>query len=247
MGLGIEEALGNLKAATAAYQQSGALRPHPGIQERLRTLQANPLELEALPGPRATLAEVCATAFAEKPDCKLASVKAGRLASAAQPHLEVEVGSTSSDDSHTAHLLLIRTKRGWYWHRLADVEWLSGRYGAREELTLKELALRDLVPGGASELLLRFQLDSMTGTDEGTSTDYLSYLMVCSLGPSEAPSCNAKLLLEKQTGLMYKGRLRSSTLKSEFLPTGELSITPESKVLEDEQRALVGKHRLVFP
>ena len=254
----IDEAQGNPAAAIGDYQRSLALRPNKTVEAKLAALQSavapvagaagggsDALGIDALTGPKRGLGEVCAAAFPGK-QCKLDGAPVAQLAAPTSPYQAVEVVTTPTDEGES-DLLLIRTARGWYFRPLGDRQQQGGKFGTRESLDVKELAARPLATDGAPAIVLRYTAASLTGTDDGTDADYEDRMVLCGVGASGVPSCSDRLLVGKRAGTLYHGKPKGSSLRVDFLPANEVRFTSGGGKLEDDEKQLLGKHRVVFP
>src|SRR5262249_22080229 len=178
------------------------------------------------------------------------------------PYKEIRYFSTECSqrggDLVTAdYYLAIKLPTGWY---------LAGQAGSTlnsmkqmNELTVEKLEVRDVVPGGAPEVVLRTQTTSdYRGTDSVDST----WLNVAGVGPSGRPSATAQILLSQTETQMdldtmdadgnAKETSSGATLEASFLPDGVLEIKGPFKKVgggidADRTAPLLGNHQLLFP
>jgi hypothetical protein len=140
-----------------------------------------------------------------------------------------------------------------------------GAFGIHEAAEIASFEWRDVVPGGASELVLwasRDRGDSDMGINE-METSKSELLIVCGFGASGRPSCVEVSVAESsKRELMNEGEepapgeplfehklfSRSYAFSVDFTPVGELSIRPKDlSGASPELKAMVGKHPLAFP
>lgn len=140
----------------------------------------------AVAGPEATLEAACA---AEDTTCK--PKKLNKKPKLVAPYLGLGLVERTGYESRET-FLGIQTDAGWH---LFELNSWGTAYGGTGSLKLRKVAIRDVVPGGAPEIVL-------TGTrkQSNESSSYTIYgtteelLWVCSVGASGAPSCAEVLL-----------------------------------------------------
>lgn len=278
LGLLLEER-GDRPKALAAYAASLSARQNRTVRERLIGLDlaaagaADPLAPAVMKGPFASFEAYCADV--EKPSClapdKLNSFEAPRftcnksaVASAAKvaaPYLAVRIyRSTCSGDGSSIlyHHLAVQTQAGWWF--------AADRFSApidtshyAEQRRFPELTVRDVIPGGLPEVLVR-------STSSGSSHNALRLhesqwedetWLVVGMGASGKPSATSILIrqkLEDSTRTLeddrYKTSRASADLKISFRPDGLLDI--DGTIVGDieglaDRAKLPGKHVLIFP
>lgn len=161
----------------------------------------------------------------------------------------------------TAYHLAVRTGLGWFIAESFVTTYNPGAFGITENVEVKELAIRDEIPGGAPELLVRtihYRGDSNMAVNE--LEEYVDEaLLLCGVGPTEKPSCTRPIpvawsehvgLISAEMddpGVKHNLRDKKARLEVGFLPGGELQIKGDPKELPDALKGLVGKHTLRFP
>jgi tetratricopeptide (TPR) repeat protein len=283
----VQEDRGEKAAAIESYSQSLLDRPNKTVRERLLALDpkaaaaTDPLAPKPMEGPFASLAKWCADTRdrsacetngepgeSAEGDEKPPEFTCGwdtpekTLDKPPAPYKEIrffhtECSERGGDLSNADFYLAIKMPTGWYVAGNTGVTLNSMRQ--TNELGLDSLEVRDVVPGGAPEVVLRTTTSSdYRGTDQTTS----SWMNVAGVGPSGRPSATAQILLERQDTETDYGEMEKddspkestsgATLDAHFLPDGQLEIKgPVKKVgagLDASLIApLVGKHALLFP
>ncbi len=141
-------------------------------------------------GPAPTIMEACA-----EPEirCKKKKLKKAKLVA---PYLGLGLIERRTTDQREEHLG-IQTDAGWYLFPL--LSWGTS-YGGKATLKITSVKIKDVVPGGAPEVLV-------TGK-RNTSSESSSYqrhgdkeelLWVCGIGDSGAPSCVEVVLARDST------------------------------------------------
>jgi hypothetical protein len=121
-----------------------------------------------------------------------------------------------------------------------------------DSATVESLEVRDVVPGGAPEVLVK---TSASFDHRGTLTSEVTSLRVVGIGASGRPAATPAILVEQSAEeLDDEGEtLRKSggSLRVTFDAEGILDVKPGKKVgaglPKDTLGALVGKHSLAFP
>jgi tetratricopeptide (TPR) repeat protein len=282
------------KEAIEAYQES--LKTRPGnkiVKDRLTSLNASLIEKGSLSGPLLTFAgpfasdvALCKEATrtddssmkfrcdltAADPAEEIKSIKgSGALLSAkvftTQSGYAGEPGSELMFYMETYYNLAIQTADGWYL--LANTEYVynPGAFGISASLTIDQFEIKDLVPGGAPELLLVSSLDrsdSDMGINELTS-ESTTTVLICGVGASKKPSCakitvksasERGILLEEEEATMktdnpdfkHEGFYKNAwSLDWSFTADGKLQLRGTStKGISAETKALIGTHKLLF-
>jgi hypothetical protein len=161
----------------------------------------------------------------------------------------------------TSYHLATRTRLGWFIAEDVVSTYNPGAFGITENVEVKELAVRDEIPGGAPEILFRtvhYRGDSNMSVNE--LEEYVDEtLLLCGVGPTDKPSCTRPIPIafSEHVGLIspelddpsVKHNLRDTKgrLSLHFLPSGELEIKGDPKALPDALKSLLGKHMLRFP
>lgn len=171
---------------------------------------ARPLAVASMAGPFATIDAYCATAIdeqrardPEEPEVECWAVNPDDERAELMPDAALPAGPTAlAPPFRTAVFvavgfngptcaIAVETDGGWYGATLGSA---CGHRDSRSSshLELLELAVRDLLPGGAPELMVRLReaerYADLDG-DGGRSTIESETLRVCGVGPSGRPSC----------------------------------------------------------
>ncbi len=278
LGLILEEQ-GDRPKAIEAYVASLKAHPNRTVREHLIDLDrkaaatVDPLAPVLMAGPFSAIEEFCAKVA--KPACRSSRNFPGPsqfdchkkpttiAAKAADPYLAVHIYSTSCNDGDSIpslnYHLAIRTQAGWWFapeRFSAPIN--PGHY--HEQRTFPELAIKDLIPGGPAEVLVR-------SVSTGNSSNAGHYLasewndegwVVVSIGPSGKPSATPALqrtmkLKESRRTVdddRYKDSVSSINLKFNFQPDGLVELS--GAIVEEGTGTLVkgtwpGKHVLLFP
>jgi tetratricopeptide (TPR) repeat protein len=266
------EERGDRQQAIDAYVASLKERPNQTVREHLSGLDAkaaaaaDPLAPQVLSGPFPSIAEFCAkvakpACAKEDPDSKFTCDKKP-VASAAKttaPYLGVRVYTTACEfapkESYGSldYHLAVQTAAGW-WFAPARFSASNNRH-CEEERKIPELAVKELIPGGSPEVLLR-------GTTSGNCVGGISSSVwereewvVASIGPSGKPSATPAILFSQKqedtddfTTDDPKSTDANAKLKIDFLSDGQIEISGDAGGLEPAKRGvLLGKHPLNFP
>jgi hypothetical protein len=151
-------------------------------------------------------------------------------------------------------LLAIQMADQWYLARLSEWSTDGADHGG---VTVKSIKLKDVIPGGAPELLVTGSLATLGFDHEyaefGTTYDML---WVCSVGASGTPSCAEVVVgLRFRPHPMGEGKRFSIKLRHKFEKDGRLTRKvrgkwPKKKVMGDGEVAredFEGTDTLVFP
>lgn len=267
----ILEAKGDALGAITAYRASLSRRENATVRGRLAALlpgSDRPIVVpRAMLGPFPSLAAYCEKAAPtacladSSPDavtfgCQrrdpVAEVKAPQA-----PYTQVALFSTgclfdpAQGRGTHAYRLLIGTARGVYVSPVVGERFENRR--CESKATVRELALRDVVPGGAPEVVLRLQVDSSCVRGAGEGRDAASeFLLVAGLGaagvPSSTESIPLALEIRPQGGSANaqrkEGRQRA---QAGFLPDGTLKLEGDATSVPSALSGLLGAHRLLFP
>jgi tetratricopeptide (TPR) repeat protein len=226
----ILEARGAADEAIDAYARSMEARPNAIVAERrtklgeAAALVAATTEPRPLSGPHTDLAAWCSErerASAEGFLCDPTSKQLGYYDGARSlerppaPFLEVRVfasgtamfpGDESSEIGfgEASYHLAVRTDRGWFvWQDLAST-YNPGAFGIWGEMRTDALELRDLVPGGAPEVVVRYTSSLVDQNMAGAEVSFesTSYVLVCGIG-SSGPSCVGPVATSHENGVDY--------------------------------------------
>lgn len=271
----ILEAQGNRAAAVEAYVASLAARQNRAVRARLAVLDAkaaagaDPLAPVAMRGPFPSFEEFCARV--EKPDClgpepetakfECHGKPAASVAKGEAPYRAVRVYASTCKSGESlpvlSHHVAVQTQAGWWFTTVPAFSPINpNRF--EEQRAFPEVVIKDLIPGGAKEVLVRV-------TASGTSSNALhlhvadwdveTWLLV-GVGPSGQPSAAsipiAQTLQDSNRTVdddRYSVRKASTRLVVRFAPEGlEISgqIVGDVDGIAD-RAALLGRHRLMFP
>jgi tetratricopeptide (TPR) repeat protein len=283
----VQEDRGEKAAAIESYSASLLDRPNKTVRERLLGLDpkaaaaTDPLAPKAMEGPFASLEKWCHDS-SDRTACE----QMGEVGESAEgdenpaefscrsdqpaktvdkppaPYKEIRYFSTEcsqrgGDLVNADYYLAIKLATGWYIAGNAGSTFNSMRQ--TDELTVEALEVKDAIPGGAPEVVLR----TSTASDyRGTDSVAATWMNVAGVGASGRPSATAQILLartdistdfdtmdEKGNG---KETTSGGTLEARFLSDGTLEIKgPQNKmgggIDPDVIAPLVGKHQLLFP
>jgi tetratricopeptide (TPR) repeat protein len=266
----VQEARGEKAAAVESYARSLKDRPNKIVRERLLGLDAkaaaelDPITPRPLDGPFPSLAAYCKEP-ARREGCDEPAEEGGaapklvcdpRPVDGSPKTRSVVVFRVScteeAPDVTFTHLALGYQVDGKWWV-LPDLEEMLESMRQTEVLERVSIETKDVVPGGAAELLVRTEV----GFDyRGMSQRTTKHLRVVGVGPGKTPSATGAILVEQQSSESdEEGNDLGSdgaALDVGFLPDGQLEIKgPLRKVgrgLDKETLGgLLGKHPLVFP
>lgn len=268
LGLILEEK-GDKLGAIEAYQASLQRRGNATVRARLVALWPGadqPLVApRALLGPFASLAEYCqrsarsACSMDTTPDettyeCRPSLVDS--LRGVTLPYRQVGLLKTgclfdpSQGRGNHHYRLVIQTAAGVFVSSVIATRWQNRRCDS--QVQVRELALRDLVPGGAKEIVLRLQhRSSCVGKGEDLKEEAGEILALAGLGPSGQPSATAAIPLrvsEEDTEAERQPRrqTRQHSASVTFLPDGKLRLVAGPSGAPAELSGLLGEHPLHF-
>lgn len=266
----ILEAKGDTLGAISAYRASLARRPHAAVQKRLLALAPGsdrPLIVpRPLLGPFPSLASYCQKSAPSAclgdpiPDELTYACQPSRLAATAKglqaPYKQVALFSTgclfdpeASRGNHY-YRLLIETEKGVFLSSVIAERFANRRCDS--EVKVRELALRQVVPGGSAEVVLRLRVTSSCVLGEYESRDSESeFLVVAGIAASGTPSSTDSIPLvvgvtEQAGGPRSKPKHGRLSAQASFLPDGTLRISGDPKSVPAPLSSLLGDHSLVF-
>jgi hypothetical protein len=240
------EKKGDRAAAIDAYRQSLSARPNATVWRALAALDAkaaapfDPLAPRAMQGPFPSL-----QAYLE--DHEIFEDRSPTLANPPPPYRAVRALVTVSDVS-----IAVQLASGWFVGQLDFVGTGSRHNG---ELSVIELAVKDVLPGGAPEVRVHF-LERSSEREEnepGSDTD-ASWLALVGVGPSGKPSCTGNFLVDwlPTMGDFVPQSSRAGDAKLATVPMEMaadaviISSLPKSVPARVRQEQL-GRHLVVFP
>jgi tetratricopeptide (TPR) repeat protein len=211
----VQEARGEKVAAIDSYRRSLEDRPNKIVRERLLGLDpkaaaaSDPVAPQPMLGPFATLAEFCKTTQ-QRDECSARSDQdstshstftcdekpAGKLAAPTAPYraafaFETRCVESGTDNTLTTMNLAVEVG-GKLWIVPALEESLETMRQS-ENADLDGLEVKDVVPGGAPELLVRTE---SSFTYRGMSSSTSKRLRIVGLGASKKPSATGAILVE---------------------------------------------------
>jgi hypothetical protein len=265
------EKKGDTQAAVDAYQQSLTVRPNATVLRALAALDpaaAMPFDRfrpGPMAGPFATLASLLKHfADGHRPDA-LIDKQSRRAASPPPPYRDVRVlamttfASSVDDETYpyeTLHLA-VQLPSGWFVCEDADSVDNEGLSEERGRVSVKELSVADLLPGGAPEVGLRSINQTIVAElaphEEPRILGYqdVTHLALVILGDNRAPSCVKGIAVESvptRIGHFLDGEAREQ--KKVTLP---LRFTSDSLVIASVPKGfpggeeLLGTHLLLVP
>jgi hypothetical protein len=220
-------------------------------------------------GPFATLADFCKTGVARE-QCVATNAEekpklscdwqhpAKKIEPAAPPFSAVRVFasecSQKDGDLVSAELYLaVQAANRWYVVGLGDT---VNTERQTQQIDVQELAVRDVLPGGAPELLVRTSRSSMY---RGLDASEIESLHLFGIGPSGKPSGTAAITVEESDDKDdldrlsepdYKPITSGGKLKATFFADG-IELVPVKRVGDglpaDVLSVVTGRHRIVFP
>jgi tetratricopeptide (TPR) repeat protein len=286
----IREERGDREGAISSYRISLGHRFNPTVKARLAKLDPAAgaaleiLGVRPIKGPVVSLEAFCEDvkkrALPQPVRCDAGAKDLGEayrgpssVPKPAPPYLTVRViasamGAGDGGEApaigggETSYHLAIRTKVGWFVMEDAASTYNPGAFGITESVEVKELWLRDALPGGAPELFFRsvhYRGDSNLGVNE--LEEYVDEtLLVCGIGPSERPSCTRPIPVSwsehiglispdmDEPGVKHALKDVKGSLSAAFSPAdGQLEITGDVKTVPEAWRGLIGKHTIRFP
>jgi hypothetical protein len=261
--------------AADAYRDSLALRENATVRARLLTLAPDTpahegLAPAAFDGPYPTLADWCENTRAADADepCDpdgaatfTDEVARLRLRGAWRELRFFQVGYGESC------ALAIRTRAGWFVApSVLECREMGGRWD--RSVSAERLALTDVVPGGAPELVATFSSDYSANITEGytelpgVDPDSLMVieivhdvlLLVCGSGAGAAPACLPAVVIESETSYSAEPATpsieplleRTSFKLAHRFDGGALHLTRARGSVPPETSALLGRHPLAF-
>jgi hypothetical protein len=264
----IEEAAGQKERAAQAYRDSLALRPNATVRARLVAVAPDTpadkaLVVMPLDGPYRSVAAWCAAWVAANPDetCEPDKVmfekETGRLRGKGV-WKEVRVLQVGPFESCA---LAVRTRAGWFVERwIAECRELGGRWDRL--VSADEIAIRDVLPGGEPELILRLTSEMVSNiTDSGAQpeaqvlqeTTERLYLL-CGIGGSGDPSCLPTLTVALDVSFSAEPEGTAtpepeawSVAVSPSADGIELRAERGEGSMDPEAAKLLGRHRFGFP
>jgi hypothetical protein len=250
--------------ALDAYRRSLELRENGTVRQRLLGLDpaaAPPGALEAVPleGPFASIAEYCKKLEAKDADepCDAGDNPfAETRLPAAAPWMEVRVFVGGYEELCN---LAIRTHAGWWVAEgFAECKLMGGRWD--RNVSPEGGELRDVVPGGAPELLLRWATEETFNVSDPDGEAMTIHgvtsrkLLVCGIGPSKAPSCLGPVVTARDESTISEPATRRDPPPRSWklearLDAGVLTLaaTGGASSLSAEESKLLGAHPLAFP
>jgi len=189
------------------------------------------------------------------------------VAKTTAPYRAVRIYSTLCDQRGVVALLqyhlAVQLQSGWWFAPSRFDAVASGH--AHEKRTFPELAVKDLIPGGAPEVLVR---STSSGSWYNAGHYYesnweLEEWVVVGIGPSGKPSATPTILLKKQLNESQRTvddergeqSQESANLKLLFLKDGQIEISGKfaGEAVREinphpvNRAGLLGKHLLNFP
>lgn len=262
----ILEGKGDTLGAIEAYQASLLRRASTTVSARLAALVPGadqPIVVpRAMLGPFASLSQYCqksarsACSMDTTPDDTSYECK-GKLVESARgvvpPYLSVgllQTGCLFDPAQHRgnhSYRLVIRTAAGFFVSAVIATRFANRRCDS--SLRPLEFALRDLVPGGAPEVVLRLgHTSSCVGQGEDINDQQQEFLLLAGIGPSGRPSATSAIPLldaRQETGAERKKYRQSAT--ATFLPEGKLRLSSQPGKAPDALAGLLAEHPLRFP
>jgi tetratricopeptide (TPR) repeat protein len=283
----IQEERGEKDQAIASYKESLRVRPNKIVRERLAKLDAaaaaesGSFTAKPLAGPFAGLDKFCAAERKSKGGdyatflCDAESGEKGELtgpteAPAQGPYTAVKIFGSSGGYfadapfglGDASYYLAIKTKDGWYVFTDFAYVYNPGAFGIHESLEVTTLEIKDVVPGGAPEIVVRYEHsrgDSDLGLNE-YQQDESEMLMVCGVGASGKPSCVGPQLLSSKSkrdiisaedeapGTPHDLFDNAFAMTYSFTPDGKLELkSADPKGLPEELKGAPTAHALTFP
>lgn len=273
----IAEARGDKPAAIAAYVSSLKARQHPAVRARLAKLDAaaaaamDPFVPQPMAAPIATLAAYCKARGADnkktaaeynkdydgaapKMRCKCSprAIQDGSLAKVPAPYLAVQVFTNRCDRGDgmdevglVDYILAVRTAAGFFTEPLASVE---SRHYCSESVEQIAIEAKDVIPGGAPEILIKWSQEYGCRSGETKSS---THMRVLGIGPSGKPSVTPTIgLATEETPEHEYGDSDSdeptqkTVLEASFDAAGRLVLSNGRGARKHPD---LGVHPLVFP
>jgi Flp pilus assembly protein TadD len=224
----ILERRGLVADALASYHQSLVERRNATVTERLEKLQAaaahveDSLRAQPLAGPYPTLAAYCSAhvpAETSRFVCDAASDELGEyegppaIVTPSAPYEEVRIFVTASPlfdsgevgSGEVFYHLALRTKAGWFVSDELATVYNPGAFGISASIETSAFAERQVIPGGAPEIVLRFAVSVRDSNMAGAEANFTNSTaeLVCGIGASGAPSCTRPLEIASDGGVDY--------------------------------------------
>lgn len=185
--------------------------------------------------------------------CELA-VPGIRLKNPVEPYRQVRIISTGClfnpdlGDGWHFYRLAIQTAAGWFASEPFARGWTT-KHCAVETQT-HEFALRDVIPGGAPEVVLRLAIEHDCGSVDEAYTPPEQWLLVAGIGASGKPSATRGIPLnESALPLTVRKRRHSkhkSTTSVTWNPDGTLQLGASTATSSPDD-VPSGTYRLIFP
>jgi TonB family protein len=137
------------------------------------------------------------------------------------------------------HVLALEMADGWYACPVA--------FGLGEDQrAFYEVAARDLLPGGAPEILVRSGCLAERADGDGLALSHDGEMSLCGLGASGKPSCIVGIPLSSQWKT-HDGKLHQYLLRPIYQGASEVELRVQSGIPDEQAGKLVGTHHIVFP
>ena len=170
--------------------------------------------------------------------CSCEKIAAVHLAA---PYTDAKL-CTAKQDEDVRYVLALQNKAGWFGRELANSTETSGKFGTRPAFNVRSAEQRQFFAGPSPQLVVRFALQEMTGTDTGSFATEEQRLMLCGVGGTGAPSCTRSILeTRKETGHP------PLSVAIQIGPEPVLEAKSASSKMSPEDREVLGKHQVVFP
>jgi hypothetical protein len=249
--------------AIAAYKRSLDARHTRAAREALAKLdpvaaaEADSVKPKILAGPFKTIEECCGKSGEPNGDGPTCPVELGPFkddAKKVKGKGPWKAARVIGDESNGECSIALLTAKGWYVG--ASFTCFAGSH---LDQTIAELAFRDVVPGGAPELVLRRTDETMAREEiewddgEGNSekgmammtTGCEEWTTICGLRADGTPSC-----IEVQTAFADHESCGANMswkwqLDLDFTSAGQIDVTGKGKLSVDE-KALTGKRPFAF-
>jgi hypothetical protein len=258
-------AKGDRAGAIDAYKQSLKERNTGAVRRALAALDPSaaaafdPFAPRAMLGPFPSLKAVYDSfeAAHRVSDPRPSENKA--LKSPPAPWREVQVLATQdpppdgeTDSRYVEYTLAARTAAGWFACGEPFASAINtGRHMG--SIGIDELAARDVIAGGAPEIVVRYGEQECETQEDGEWCSDTEQLVLAGVGASGKPSCTQSILVEyypTDGGEWLKGAERAQrklAVPLKFVSDG-IEIANVPKGIPAQQRSeLLGKHLLVFP
>lgn len=263
----ILEARGDRLAAIEAYHESLRRRPNGTVAARLATLlpgsDQSIVTPRAMLGPFASLAEYCRASAASgcSMDSSPSEVTYECKAQLSERARGIVPPYQSVGLLRTACLFDPKQGRGTHHYRLV-VQTAAGMFVSsviasrfqnrrcESQIESRELALRQIVAGGAPEIVVRLRhTSSCVGQGEDLHDEEQELLLLAGLGPSGQPSATLGIPLldaQNETRPGRGGSRTQSQASATFLPDGTLRLSAGAAGAPASLSGLLGDHPLRF-